>query len=82
MTWGLLNLSNAIRENLPSDAESMPAPGQSIAFARGNQALQERPLVWFDSSWASNAFAPAGIKLSDQMVKLILKLCVDLQILS
>lgn len=57
-------------------------PGQSTARARGNQAEQERPLVWLDSSWASNVFARAGIRLPGQMVTLILELCVDLQTFS
>lgn len=72
---GLSNLSNAIR-HLPSDVEiGFWEPGQSSAFAHWTQAKAgAHPLVWLIHHEAAMGFAHGEIRLSDQMVKLILKL--------
>lgn len=71
----LLNLSNAIRENLLSDVEIVFwEPGQYCICSLESGPQEPILWLWFDSLWISNGFAPAGIKLSDQMVKPTLQL--------
>lgn len=58
-----------------SDVDSiLGARAEYCTWSLESGPTETGALIWFDSSWVSNGFAPAGIKLLDQMVKSILGL--------